>query len=360
MITKLTMKISTQFPATPVKPQTTRPKSLVFVWLKRIMFYLIVGIVALAAIGAIYQVIATAMDKRAYPAPGQMIDVGGFRMHLYCTGVNTNGSPTVILENGLGSISSAWALVQPEVAKGTSVCSYDRAGMGWSDSSPEPRDAQHIATELHTLLQNAQIAGPYVLVGWSFGGLYAREYAGQYGDEVVGLVLLDSSHPDQWTSTPEGQRQFESNAKIYSVAPALVRLGVMRVMGLVQPTSGLPTPYSEVLKASFAATKDWDAQSAEFLASLITAAQVRETELLDDIPLFVLTATEHGTPPKQEQLWQDWQIELAALSTNSVHQIVEGADHASFWRDPEIAKVSVAAILEVVEAGRTGLPLAQE
>jgi len=263
----------------------------------------------------------------------------------------------VILEQGLGGISSAWALVQPEVAKVTRVCSYDRAGMGWSDSSPEPRDAQHIAQELHTLLRNANIPGPYVLVGWSFGGLYVREYAGQYGDGVVGLVLLDSSHPDQWTSTPEGQAQFESNAKIYSVAPALARLGVMRVMGLLQPASGLPTPYSEALKASFAATKDWDTQSAEFLASLATATQVHESGPLGKTPLFVLTATEHGTPPKQEQLWQGWQIELASLSTNSVHQIVDGADHAAFWRDPETAKVSIAAILQVVEAARTGAAL---
>jgi pimeloyl-ACP methyl ester carboxylesterase len=99
--------------------------------------------------------------------------------------------------------------------------------MGWSQSSSEPRDAQHIAQELHTLLQNATIPGPYVLVGWSMGGLYARAYAAQYGDEVTGLVLIDSSHPDQWTSTPEGQAQFESFAKMNSVAPALARLGVM-------------------------------------------------------------------------------------------------------------------------------------
>jgi pimeloyl-ACP methyl ester carboxylesterase len=351
------MKVVTQSPAEPVKPHTAKPKSRVFVWLKRIALWLIIGIVALATIGAIYQAAATAMDKRAYPPPGQMIDVGGYQMHLNCTGANVDGSPTVILENGLGSISSAWALVQPEIAKVTRVCSYDRAGMGWSDSSPQPRDAQHIAQELHTLLHNANTQSPYVLVGWSFGGLYASAYARQYGDEVVGLVLLDSSHPDQWTSTPEGQAQFESNAKIYSVAPTLVRLGVMRVMGLMQPASGLPTPYSDALKASFAATKDWDAQSAEFLASLATATQVSESESLDNTPLFVLTATEHGMPPKQEQLWQGWQTELASLSTNSVHQIVEGADHASFWRDPATVKVSVAAILQIIEAARTREPL---
>ena len=229
--------------------------------------------------------------------------------------------------------------------------------MGWSDASPERRDAGHIAAELHTLLRNAQVPGPYVLVGWSFGGLYVREYAGQYRDEVSGMVLLDSSHPDQWTSTAEGRAQFESNAKIYSLAPFLVRLGVMRVMGFLQPASGLPTPYGEELRASFAATKDWDAQSAEFLASLATATQIRDSGSLDNTLLFVLSATEHGTPPKQEQLWQGWQVELASLSTNSVHQIMEGADHASFWRDPDVVKVTNAAILEVVEAARSRDPL---
>jgi pimeloyl-ACP methyl ester carboxylesterase len=329
----------------------------VFTWLKRVALWLSIGILSLAAIGASYQIIATMIDQRAYLPPGQMIDIGGYRLHLYCMGSNVDGSPTVILENGLGSISSAWARLQPEVAKATRVCSYDRAGMGWSDLSPEPRDAQHIAQELHTLLHNANISGPYVLVGWSFGGLYVRKYAGQYSDEVNGIVLLDSSHPDQWTSTPQGQAQFESNAKIYSIAPLLVRLGVMRVMGLLQPASGLPKPYSDSLKASFAATKDWDAQSAEFLASLATAAQVRESGSLNNIPLFVLTATEHGTPPEQEQLWQGWQTELTSLSTNSAHQIIEGADHASFWRDPETVKVTIVAIFKVVEAARTGVAL---
>ncbi len=326
-------------------------------WIFRTLLVLALTILSLAILGAGYQAIATWVNARNYPPPGQMVDVGGHQMHLYCTGANANGSATVILETGEGSISSAWALVQPKVAEATQVCSYDRAGMGWSDPSAEPRDAQHIAQELHTLLHNANIPGPYVLVGWSYGGLYVREYAGQYGDEVAGLVLLDSSHPDQWISTPEGRAQFETYAKIYSVAPTLARLGVMRVMGLVQPDSGLPTPYGEALKASFAATKDWDAQSAEFLASLGSAIQVREFGSLGNIPVFVLSATEHGMPPNQEQLWQRWQIELASLSTNSVHRTIAGADHASFWRDPGMTKVSSAAILEVVEAARSGAAL---
>jgi hypothetical protein len=128
-------------------------------------------------------------------------------------------------------------------------------------------------------------------------------------------------------------------------------------MGLLQPASGLPTPYNEALQASFAATKDWDAQSAEFLASLATSTQAREIKSLGNTPLVVLTATEHGTSPKQEQLWQDLQTDLVSLSTNGVHQIVDGADHASFWRDPDVVKVTNAAILQIVETARTGADL---
>ena len=334
-----------------------RVKPRVFVRVGRLALRLIFVILGLAIFGAIVQIIATRLDAGAHPAPGQMIDVGGYSLHLNCTGANADGSPTVIMETGLGSISSTWARVQPEVAKSTRVCSYDRVGMGWSDPAPGPRDAQHIAEELHTLLQNANIPGPYVLAGWSYGGLYMQEYAGKYGDEVSGLVLLDSSHPDQWTSTPEGQAQFSANSRIYAAAPTLVRLGVMRALGLLQPDSGLPAPYNEELKASFAATKDWDAQSAEFLASLNSAKQVGEVAFSQDLPLFVLSATEHGTPPAQEQIWQSWQKDLASLSTNSVHHILDGADHASFWRDPETVKVSVAAILQVVDAARNGVAL---
>jgi pimeloyl-ACP methyl ester carboxylesterase len=229
--------------------------------------------------------------------------------------------------------------------------------MGWSDSSPELRDAQYIAAELHTLLQNAQIPGPYVLVGWSYGGLYIRAYANQYREDTVGLVLLDSSSPEQCTSTSAGQAQCASNAKVYSIAPALARLSVMRVMGLFQPASGLPSPQSGALLASFSATKDWDAQSAEFLASPATNTQVLNSESLGNVPLFVVTATNHGTPPDLEELWQGWQTGFTALSTNSLQQIVPGATHGSLVFSSTDAKLSVEAILQVVEAARTGAAL---
>ena len=334
--------------------KSQRAKGRMPIWLKRVLQGLLAIIIILPLAGTLYQSIATEIDKRNHPPPGQMIDIGGYRLHLYCVGENVEGNPTVILEHGLGATSAAWARMQPEFAQTTRVCAYDRAGMGWSDLSPEPRDAEHIVTELHSLLQNAGIPGPYVLVGWSFGGLYVRMYAGKYPTEVSGMVLLDSSHHDQWTSTAAGKAQYESSTGIYTIAPWLARMGVMRVMGLFQPDPGLPASQNNAHKAFFAATKDWDAQSAEFLASPVTNDQVRNLGSLDDMPLFVLTATEHGTPPEQEQLWQKWQTELALLSTNSVHQIVTGSDHASFWRDPETVRVSVEAVFHVVDAARTG------
>ena len=177
----------------------TQPRRGLGAWVRRGLVWMIVGLLALAVIGAVYQAVATEMDQRAYPPPGEMVDVGGYRLHINCVG---QGSPTVILESGLGNMSVDWANVQPEVAKTTRVCAYDRAGTGWSEPGPEPRDPQQIAHELHTLLGNAGIDGPYVLVGQSFGGLYVRMYAARYPKEVEGMVLVDASHPDMWTRLP--------------------------------------------------------------------------------------------------------------------------------------------------------------
>ncbi|MDQ2693737.1 MAG: alpha/beta hydrolase, partial [Chloroflexota bacterium] len=340
-------------PAAPVEPKTARLKSRIGVWLKRIALGILIAIFALAALGVIYQTIATAMDRRALPAPGQMVDAGGYNLHLYCTGENTDGRPTVILESGLGGTSSSWGWIQPDVAKMTRVCAYDRAGMGWSDPGPAPRDAQTIATELHTLLQNAQIPGPYVLAGWSYGGMYVRQYASQYPDEVAGMVLLDSSSPEQCISTPDTQAQCDSMATLFTFVPTLSQLGLMRLYGLSLPPSGLPSPQNEEILASFSATKDWSTQSAEFFASPSTRGEGLNSESLGDIPLFVLSATGHDF----EELWQGWQAGFTKLSTNSVQQVLPDATHGSILYDAAHAKVSAESILKVVEAARTGAAL---
>ena len=145
--------------------------------------------IGLIVFGYFYEPWAEARDAKAYPPPGQLVDVGGYRLHMNCTG---SGSPTVVIESGWGDSSAAWGWVQPEVAKTTRVCAYDRAGMGWSDASPRPRTAREFAKDLHTLLEKVNEPGPYVLVGHSLGGYTVLVYAHDYPDEVSGLVLVDA------------------------------------------------------------------------------------------------------------------------------------------------------------------------
>src|ERR671916_981315 len=193
-------------------------------WIGRALLWLIVALLALAAVGAIYQAIATERAERAYPPPGQMVDVGGYSLHINCVG---QGSPTVVLDAGSGEMSAQWVRVQQEVSDTTRVCAYDRAGMGWSEMGPEPRDARQISSELHTLLSKAGIEGPYVLAGHSFGGMYMQTYAARYPEEVAGVALVDSStQADQFGHRPQARDSHEPQKQKNAVVPRLVRLGV--------------------------------------------------------------------------------------------------------------------------------------
>lgn len=330
-----------------------------FTWIKRILLTCLIILIGLPLLGITYQTLSTQADRKKYPAPGQLIDIGGYRLHLYCIGESTDGRPTVILEQGLGGSSPAWAWIQPEVAKATRVCAYDRAGLGWSDPAPKgtPRDGKRVADELHTLLQKANILGPYVMVGHSFGGLYTLYFAHRYSMDVVGVVLLDSSHPDQWTSTPAGKELYQSNARTYLYTSILARLGLLRLRVNSQPSLGLPELQNKELVAFNSATQDWDAQAAEFAATIDLDNEVREVRSLGNMPLFVLTATDHGGPAEMEQTWQVLQNELTGLSTNSVHKVLNGARHESLWADPKFAAESVSAILRVLDAIQRKEPL---
>ena len=192
---------------TEQESQGAQPKRGLGSWIRRGLVWLVGGLLALAVIGAIYQVVATQIDQRTYPPPGEMVDAGTHSLHINCLG---EGGPTVILEAANFGMSAHWVRVQQQLAKTTRVCAYDRAGLGWSEAGPEPRDARQISSELHTLLNGAaDTEGPYVLVGHSYGGLYARMYAARYPDQVAGVVLVDSSHPEQFTRSPQGRAMYE-------------------------------------------------------------------------------------------------------------------------------------------------------
>src|SRR5215210_4436321 len=144
--------------------QGTRPKSGLGSWIRRGLVWLVAGILTLAVIGAIYQVVATQIDQRTYSPPGEMVDVNGHLMHINCMG---EGSSTVILEAANLGMSAHWVRVQQQLAKSTRMCAYDRAGMGWSEAGPEPRDPKQISNQFHTLLKGTGTEGPYLMVSHS-------------------------------------------------------------------------------------------------------------------------------------------------------------------------------------------------
>src|ERR671916_724504 len=309
-------------------------------WIGRALLWLIVALLALAAVGAIYQAIATERAERAYPPPGEMVDVGGYSLHINCVG---QGSPTVVLDAGSGAMSASWVLVQREVSDTTRVCAYDRAGMGWSEMGPEPRDARQITSELHTLLSKAGIEGPYVLVGHSFGGMYMQTFAARYPEEVAGVALVDSStEPDQFSARSEARDSNEPQKQSIAVVPQLAqfgvsllgRLGVVRLLSNLDPASPeLPQQQRAQIDALTPSTRQAVTTALEFLAP----AQTRKLGSLGDKPLAVVTA---GT---QEPGWLELQDKLATLSSNSIHRIVKGATHTSLEYDRSDAQATSAA-----------------
>src|SRR5215217_6196876 len=262
--------------------QGTRPRRGLGFWVRRGLVWMIAGLLTLAVIGAIYQVIATEIDQRTYPPPGDLVDVGDHSLHINCVG---EGSPTVILEAANLGMSAHWVRVQQQLAATTHVCSYDRAGLGWSERGPEPRDARQISSELHTLLKGAGTEDSYVLVGHSYGGLYAQMYAAQYRDEAAGVVLVDSSHPEQFTRSPEGRAMYEQINRLGAVIPWLTRLGVIRLTNYYPAHPDLPPQQRAQIEAFNSSTRQVATTAAEFRATPETTAQVRSTGTPGDKPL---------------------------------------------------------------------------
>jgi pimeloyl-ACP methyl ester carboxylesterase len=172
-------------------------------WTMRILVVLGAFLIVAALSGATYQWLGTRKELAATPPPGHLVDIGGYRLHLWCTG---DGAPAVILDTGLGGSSADWGFVQPDVARFTRVCSYDRAGMGYSDPGPSPRTARRIASELAELFVRGGIAGPVVLVGASIAGFDVRVFASDHPERAAGLVLVDASHEDQAHEVPQMAR----------------------------------------------------------------------------------------------------------------------------------------------------------
>ncbi len=307
------------------------------------LFALILGV---AIVGVGYEAVSSIGDTNRYPPRGTRVDVGGYQLHIQCTGT---GSPTVVLDAGLTGMSLDWYLVQAEIAKTSRVCSYDRAGMGWSDPGPQPRTPSRIAGELHTLLTNAGIPGPYVLVGHSLAGKNVRMFAIQHPDKVAGMVLVDARGESMDANiSPADRAAFEQE-----IADSATQYGVLRRLGLVRLIGadqwGAPAMPREIRTegALFrTGQRGLETSAAEALERATDDAQLRGASSLGDRPLIVL-----ASEVNMETLpgWPEAQRQQAELSTKGRLAVVAGSGHYIQWDNPAVV---IDAVRQVVTEAR--------
>jgi pimeloyl-ACP methyl ester carboxylesterase len=314
----------------------------------RWLLYPVVAMLALASIGGGYETLGEAADAKAYPMPGQLIDVDGHSLHLSCTG---SGTPTVVLEPAAGGMSSILGWIAPAVARDTRVCVYDRAGRGWSEPADTAQDGVQIVTDLHTLLQRGHVPGPYVLAGHSFGGLYVLTFAARYPDEVAGMVLVDSTAPASAANpgTPSLGHGGSSNgmSRVSALVSASARLGLARLYAQ-SDFGSLPPRSRDEVRASVATASMLRSTIDEYVQATASTEQAAALRDFADKPLIVLTA---GSG--HDAAWSAAQNRMATLSTNSVHRIIDGATHEDLIANQEDAAATTQAILDVVSSVRS-------
>lgn len=310
------------------------------------------------------------------PPPGQLIDLGGWRLHLHCTGQARASQPTVILDAGAGDFSVDWSLVQPGVAGFARVCSYDRAGSGWSDLGPRPRTFRQQVWELHALLEKAGERPPYVLVGHSAGGWRVRQYQSTYPSEVAGMLLVEAGTDDPIRMMPDGKQVRSSQLATGKPIPAVktaepVRESDLgpRLLSLIQgqaaefgrhanapPRDKLPIEAQRMRTWSISQVKHHAANDnpfeAEELAAMLVERRSRD-HVLGDLPLTVMSrgTSENERPGSQaaEDQHKKDQATLVSLSRRGKHVIAARSGHHIPLDEPDLV---VTAIRDVVAAAR--------
>jgi pimeloyl-ACP methyl ester carboxylesterase len=305
----------------------------------RIALYIIASGSLLFIAGYVYQTIAEARDTRRFPPPGRTIDVGAHKLHLIHKG---SGGPAVVIEQGAGAPSFFWWSILDRVAEFTQVCVYDRAGLGWSDPASAPRSIADRAAELHTLLANAQVPGPYILVGHSYGGWIVRLFAREHPAMVAGLVLVDCGEEGAY-SQPDVVAVY---SRLRFMAMALGWAGRCGLLRVIKPSflrgTDLPAAMRVAVAASSLRPHSFFA-AADDVASVLECAPIWRRwpdsfGTLDDLPITVIT---HGQPfPAPfnvvEKYWSEGQKRLAALSSNSELIMAAKSNHMIQQDEPEL------------------------
>jgi pimeloyl-ACP methyl ester carboxylesterase len=331
-------------------------------WLKRALGGLAALTVVLSLSGLIYQAMASRSDRRVHAAPGDLVDVGDYRLHITCSGT---GTPTVVLEAALGESWLSWGPVFGSIEAFTRVCAYDRAGLGWSDPVRGKRTSVQVADDLHHLLDRAAVPGPYVLVGHSIGALYVRSYAERYGNEVAGLVLVDGSHDQQnQRLPPEVAAGTRSLNQFLTVCRLLSPFGVPRIADF-HGSVARSMPLSPEKREAYVATMNRTGFCLGLQNDLATAqaasGQQEPPSDLGDIPLTVVTAgvgmgevDPEELPPGVDpevakeagETWVSLQRELVELSSEGNWVVAEESRHYVQHDQPELV---VEAVREMVE-----------
>lgn len=313
--------------------------------------------------GCTYQRIALARTREQFPAPGKLVDVNGHLMQIHCVG---SGSPTVVIDAGNGSFSVEWMPIQDELSRSTRVCVYDRAGYGWSEAAPGPRDGGQVVSELHDLLEAAGEAGPYLLVGHSLGGVHVRLFALTYPDEVAGLVLVDTAHP--LTITPEFEMQMQSSIGFYQAMNLMTSTGLLRILGPLggedsMPATArkLPIEFQETYLNLLLDPNQYVTAIAEMQALPQTFQQTSELIVgehpFGNLPLIVLTAGQTSAPgstPFNEQYVPvldsqiESQLELAMQSSQGEQRVIEESGHSVHLDAPDEVLRAIRDMLEVI------------
>jgi pimeloyl-ACP methyl ester carboxylesterase len=319
----------------------------------RIILVLVALFVALASAGVLYENICEARDRRFNPMPGQRVNIGSDQqasfMHIYCTG---QGTPAVILESGLGDSYLSWSKVQPQIATMTRVCSYDRGGIGYSDPRPRPRSSEVFAEELHSLLDRARVPDPYILVGHSLGGFDVRIFTASHRNQVAGLLLVDSSHPDQETRLPAELKNMEGSWRSEALfLEFTMPFGIPRLLGLCDEPA-----IERAADCNFHSARETYAEMDAIPAS---AAQAAASGSLGDLPLIVL-AHDPDKPSSElppdlakptNEAWQKMQEELAHLSSRGTLIVAKNSGHYIQTDRPDVV---VDAIRKLVDQSRSG------
>jgi pimeloyl-ACP methyl ester carboxylesterase len=345
------MVVTTSVVESATKVATTLSRSLTpLLWILSLLAVLISFFLILASQ-------ARAGLKQKYPPIGELIDIGGYRLHMHTEG---EGTTTVIFDAGASGIGLSWELVRPSIAKVTRVVTYDRAGLGWSDTSPYPRDAITMALELHTMLTNANIKAPYILVGHSLGGVVARNFAAKYPNEVAGLVMVDSAHEQQMKYFPEALVKMMKSMKVmFTVMGLLSKLGVFALKpGLVQIGDSGKLPGDRIIQMQgvmASSTSHAEAMIAESESAY--SAQTQPISTLGDVPLTVVSHGQldaNAVPPalgqqvraEYETAWQRLQAQITSLSTRGRHIVAERSGHNIMFEQPEIVVESILDMLQ--------------